>query len=104
MKKGIQKQTLLKITCSITRDLVARLLEDPSTRLGSKGGFEEILQHDYFNVPEFCLAKDIYEGADQIDPNDPQFELYISEIVDFGIQDYKFEEISSEDPFYKFYQ
>jgi hypothetical protein len=53
---------------------------------------------------EFCLAKDIYEGVDELDGSDPNFEFYISEIVDFGIQDYKFEEVSPNDPFYKFYE
>jgi hypothetical protein len=103
MKKGITEQQLAHIQCSATRDLIQRLLAPSEYRLGSKGGFEEILQHDYFNGPEFCTAKDIYDGNDSLDPSDPQFEVYLSEIEDFGIQDYKFEEVSPDDPFYKFY-
>lgn len=73
MKKGIPMESLEQIACPITRNLIVRLLDEPSKRLGTKGGFDEILQHDYFNVPEFCLAKDIYEGEDQLDATDPQF-------------------------------
>lgn len=55
-------------------------------------------------MPEFCTAKDIYDGEDVLDSEDPQYETYLSEISDFGIQDYKFEEVQPSDPFYKFYQ
>jgi hypothetical protein len=48
-------------------------------------------------------AKDIYEGSGEIDCKDPQFEFYISEIVDFGLDESKYGEITPEDPFYKFF-
>ena len=62
MKKGISQETLEIIEDPISRDLIFRLLNKPEMRLGIKGGFEEILQHEYFNVLEFCIAKDIYDG------------------------------------------
>jgi hypothetical protein len=61
MKKGISEEKILELNSETARDLVKRLMEVPDLRLGVKGGFGEILQHDYFNVPEFLDAKDIYE-------------------------------------------
>jgi hypothetical protein len=40
---------------------------------------------------EFCTAKDIYDGVDQIDASDPEYEPYMSEVLDFGLLDYKYE-------------
>lgn len=73
MKKGISQEQLAIIKCPETRDLIFKLLASPSVRLGAKKGFEEILEHDYFNVPEFCTAKDIYDGEEELDASNPDF-------------------------------
>lgn len=51
------------ITCPITADLVSRLLAEPAQRLGRHKGFDEILEHDYFNTPSFLEIKDLYDGV-----------------------------------------
>jgi hypothetical protein len=73
MSRGVSKEVLGKLECGVTRDLVGRLLEGPKERLGCRGGMDEILEHEYFNGPEFCVGKDIYEGVEEIDRSDPSF-------------------------------
>ena len=104
MKKGLTEAHLQKIKEPDAKDLIAKLVVPAEQRLGSKGGFEQILEHDYFNVPEFCTAKDVYDGEEELSLEDPAYEVYLSEVEDFGIQDYKFQEVLPEDPFYKFYE
>lgn len=50
IKEGLTEEQLSKIKCPVTKDLIHKLMDnDIQKRLGSKGGFEEILEHEYFN-------------------------------------------------------
>ena len=61
----------MKINCNVAKDLIKRLMQnDIEKRLGHTKGFDQILEHEYFNCPEFCDYKDIYEGCFEIDKKD----------------------------------
>ena len=44
----------------------------------------------------------IYRGESAMGKYDERFSTYVSEIEDFGLDESKYEEISEEDPFFKF--
>ena len=46
---------------------------------------------------------DILQDCGEVNKNDERFSFYISEVEDFGLELGKYNEISIDDPFYKFY-
>lgn len=58
----------------------------PPTRLGGKGGWKDILSHEYFRQLPTADLKTIYEGKASEQLLDSwQFEPILQEIDDFGL-------------------
>ena len=100
--KGLNEEQLKLVKDPAAASLIKQLLFPPPTRLGGKGGWKEILSHEYFQRLNSAELKTVYEGQanDQL-LNRWEFEGARQEIEDFGLDAGRYEREDS-DPFENF--